>query len=281
MPYSRRVRPGSKVDLSDWSPKPSEPIEKEEAVAKTEELGERLSELQELLFAAGENSCLIVLQGMDTSGKDGTIRCLARYLNVQGCRVAAFKQPTPEELSRDFLWRVHAQVPGKGQVTVFNRSHYEDVLVVRVHELVPKHVWKDRFEQINHFEKLLVQSGTIVLKFFLHISKDEQEKRLLAREEDATKAWKLSVGDWRERELWHEYQRAYEEALEKCSTDWAPWHVVPADHKWYRNLAVVEQIVEALEPYREGWLRNLEKVGQKAKKELAEFRARLNGAGEA
>lgn len=273
MPYAHTVRPGSKVDLSAYSTKELEPIEKDQGITKTEQLGARLAELQELLYAAGETGCLIVFQGMDTSGKDGTIRCLAKYLNVQGCRVASFKQPTPEELGRDFLWRVHAQVPAKGQVTLFNRSHYEDVLIVRVHELVPKHVWKERYELINDFEKLLVQTGTLVLKFFLHISKDEQEKRLLAREEDVAKAWKLSVGDWKERELWHEYQHAYEEALERCSTDWAPWHVVPADHKWYRNLAVVERIVEALEPYRKDWKKKLQGIGLKAKAELAAYRS--------
>lgn len=178
-----------------------------------------MRELQDLLFYASENSCLVILQGMDASGKDGTIRRPARCVNIQSCRVASFKQPTPWELSHDFLWRVHAHTTAKGQMAVFNRSHYEHVVVVRVHGIVPKDIWKSRYEQINNFEKLLAKNGTIILKFFLHIGKKEQEERLLVRERDIEKARKLSVGDWKERELRSDYMVAHEDALEKCPTD--------------------------------------------------------------
>jgi PPK2 family polyphosphate:nucleotide phosphotransferase len=272
MSYAHVVHPGAKVDLSDVPTKDDGDLTKEVALAQTGVWGEELRELQDLLYFSSEASCLIVLQGMDTSGKDGMIRCLTKYVNIQGCRVASFKQPTPEELEHDFLWRVHAQVPGKGQMKVFNRSHYEDVLVARVHDLVPKNVWQRRFEQINNFEKLLCESGTIILKFFLHISMKEQEERLLEREQDTTKAWKLSVGDWKERELWDDYQKAYEEALEKCSTEWAPWHIVPADRKWYRDLAVLERIVKTLKPYRSEWYEKLDRIGRSALREIDAYR---------
>ncbi len=236
-------------------------------------LGKELSELQELMFAAAETPVLVVLQGRDTSGKDGTIKALLEHINVQSCRVASFKVPTPEELSHDFLWRVHTHTPPKGGMTIFNRSHYEDVLAVRVHNLAPRSVWRKRFDQINDFERLLHESGTIVLKFFLHISRDEQKERLLAREEDPVKAWKLSVGDWKERELWDDYTRAFEEALKRCSTPYAPWAVIPADRKWFRDLAIIESIVEALRPFRKRWMRQLEEMGRTEKAALSEYRA--------
>jgi PPK2 family polyphosphate:nucleotide phosphotransferase len=189
---------------------------------------------------------LIILQGMDTAGKDGTIRHVMSGLTPQGVRVTSFKAPTEEELAHDFLWRVHQAVPRHGDLGIFNRSHYEDVLVVRVHELVPRHVWKGRYEQINEFEKMLTENRTIILKFFLHISKQEQKDRLEARLKDPDRNWKLTLKDVQERQYWSDYCEAYEEALTRCSTEWAPWHIIPANHKWYRNLLVAEIIVKTL-----------------------------------
>ena len=184
-----------------------------------QKLSDELSELQELLTAAQQQSLLVVLQGMDTSGKDGTIRHVLSHVNPQGCDVHSFKEPTQEELAHDFLWRVHKVTPAKGEMGIFNRSHYEDVLVARVHNLVPEKVWSRRYEEINNFEQLLSQNGMIMLKFFLHISYDEQERRLLAREQDKDKSWKLSAEDWEDRKYWKDYEQAYEDALSKCSTD--------------------------------------------------------------
>lgn len=231
-----------------------------------------LVELQELLFAARQTSVLIVLQGMDTSGKDGTIRLVMGPLNSQGCEVASFKVPTEKELAHDFLWRVHAQTPEKGQIKIFNRSHYEDVLVVRVLNLAAENVWRGRYDHIRHFEQLLADNGTVILKFYLHISKKEQEERLLAREQEPEKYWKLSVGDWQNRARWDDYMAAYEDALSKCSTKQAPWFIVPADKKWFRNLAVAETIVAALRPYKKQWLESLRKVGSKEKSLIEEYR---------
>jgi PPK2 family polyphosphate:nucleotide phosphotransferase len=199
------------------------------------------------LYGAAQQGVLIVLQGMDTSGKDGTITHVMAPINPQGCIVTSFKQPTPADLAHDFLWRVHPHAPARGMLAIFNRSHYEDVLVVRVHNLVPKAVWRERYDAINRFEHLLATNGTIILKFFLHISKNEQEERLLAREEDKTKAWKLSATDWAERERWDDYQEAYEDALSKCSTAHAPWYIVPANRKWYRDWAVTHILLDAFE----------------------------------
>jgi PPK2 family polyphosphate:nucleotide phosphotransferase len=269
----RPIKPGSKVDLSDFPTEAPNSLTKEKAAERLEKLSEELDELEELLYAAGQTGLLIVLQGRDTSGKDGLIRHLLSVMNVQSCRVQGFKVPTAEELSHDFLWRIHAAAPPLGGVTVFNRSHYEDVLVVRVHDLAPEKVWRSRYEHINAFEKLLADSGAVILKFYLHISKKEQEERLLEREQDPVKAWKLSVGDWKEREYWDDYTKAYEDALEKCSTEHAPWYVVPADNKWYRNLFVTERILEALRPCRKEWMKHLEEVGEKAKAEIEAYRA--------
>ncbi|HEY3783626.1 MAG TPA: PPK2 family polyphosphate kinase [Fimbriimonadaceae bacterium] len=274
MPYAHKVSSDEKVHLKDVDSSKHDKLTKDIADATTEKLGEELSDLQDLLFEAGTHSLLIVLQGMDTGGKDGTIRCLARYLNMQGCRVASFKQPSEEESKHDFLWRIHQQTPATGQCTIFNRSQYEDVLVVRVHNLLPKSVWKKRYDDINHFENNLYDANTIIVKFYLHISKGEQEQRLLDREKDVDKSWKLSVGDWKERELWSDYTEAYEDALRKCSTDCAPWYIVPADHKWFRNLAVVETLVETLKPFKKGWHEKLVELGKEQKKELAAFRAK-------
>ncbi len=193
---------------------------------------------------------LVILQGMDTSGKDGTIRHVFKNIDPLGVRAVAFKAPTPPELERDFLWRVHQQVPANGELVIFNRSHYEDVLVVRVHNLVPKAVWSRRYEHINAFEKMLVDEGTTVLKFFLHISKEEQKKRLLERLEQADKHWKFNPQDLLERGRWEDYMEAYQDVLHKTHTPYAPWHVVPADRKWYRNLRISRLLVEALEGLR-------------------------------
>ena len=272
MPYAKLVKPDSKVKLSGIDPSDTDGLNKVEAEAKLAKLGEKLRDLQELHFAAGENPLLLVLQGCDTSGKDGTIRNVMKFMNPQSTRVASFKAPTPVEQAHDFLWRIHQQTPAKGETVIFNRSHYEDVVVVRVHDLVPKDVWKKRYETINEFEEILTESGAIVLKFFLYISKDQQKERLLAREEDPRKAWKLNVGDWQERELWNDYVKAYEDALEKCSTKHAPWHIVPANEKWFRDLAVVETIHDALKPYEDDWKAKLKATGIKAKAEISEYK---------
>jgi PPK2 family polyphosphate:nucleotide phosphotransferase len=272
MGYAHRLEANHKIKLEDFDPREHAGLERQEAEQKTAQLVEELVELQELLYAARQHSVLVILQGRDTSGKDGTIRSVAGPLDSQGCTVASFKIPTEEELAHDFLWRVHAQTPQAGHIQIFNRSHYEDVLVVRVHQLVPNQVWRSRYEYINTFERLLADSSTIILKFYLHISKDEQEKRLLKREADSVKSWKLSVGDWEEREYWDEYTAAYEDALNNCCTNYAPWFIVPADKKWFRNLAVAEALRDALTPYREEWLKSLEEVGRKRRTEIEEYR---------
>jgi PPK2 family polyphosphate:nucleotide phosphotransferase len=244
-----RVSPGQKVKLAEIDPNDTHllPGGKTAAENESEALPERLGQLQELLYAAHEHRILIVLQGMDTSGKDGTIRHVMSGFNPAGTRVASFRKPSLEELDHDYLWRVHHQVPAKGEIAVFNRSHYEDVLVVRVHNFVPKAVWKKRYDHIRAFEQMLVDEGTVLLKFFLHISRDEQRRRLQARVDDPTKRWKFQHGDIEERELWDQYQEAYAAALEKTSTDDAPWYIVPANHKWYRNHVVASVLVSALE----------------------------------
>ncbi len=261
-----------KIDLSTINPSYHNGLDRAEAEQITSNLAAELSELEDLLFYARGHSFLIILQGMDTSGKDGAIRHLMSVLNVQSARTASFKVPTEDELAHDFLWRVHAQTPPLGGLTIFNRSHYEDVVVVRVHDLVPKEVWSGRYHHINAFEKLLADSRTILLKVFLHISKEEQEERLLDREKELDKAWKLSVGDWRERERWGDYQEAWQDALNNCSTASAPWHVVPANHKWYRNLVITEAAVLALRPHVDEWRASLSTLGSAAKAELESYR---------
>ena len=207
----------------------------------------RLDELQYLMYAEHRRALLVVLQGIDASGKDGTIRHVMSGLNPQGCRVTAFKVPVGEELEHDFLWRVHRAVPASGDIAIFNRSHYEEVLVTRVRKLVPKDAWSQRYDQINAFERLLVENGTIVVKFFLHISKAEQKRRFEERLDDPTKQWKLSPGDFEDRKYWDDYLEAYEDALSRCSTESAPWYVVPADRKWVRDFAVSRILVETLD----------------------------------
>jgi PPK2 family polyphosphate:nucleotide phosphotransferase len=241
------LKPGATVRLEEFDP--SDTGRYKSADDAKEPLQDHLAELiklQNLLYAESRRSLLIVLQGMDTSGKDGTIRHVISGLSPLGVQVHAFKAPTEEELAHDFLWRVHKVVPPRGAIGIFNRSHYEDVLVVRVHDLVKPKVWKDRFKQINQFERTLVKNNTILLKFFLHISADEQKKRLEERLADPTRYWKFSMHDVEERRFWNDYQKAYEDALEKCSTKYATWHIVPANHKWYRNLKVAETIVKTL-----------------------------------
>lgn len=270
---SYRVKPGVNVNLKNISADPHSGVLKEDAIARVAALKDELDVLQEELYAAGKNSALIIIQGMDTSGKDGTIRHVFGDVNPQGCRVESFKVPTPEELAHDFLWRVHKVTPPRGMITIFNRSQYEDVLVVRVHNLVPHQTWQARYEMINAFENSLISHGTVVLKFFLHISKDEQEERLLAREADVSKAWKLSAGDWRERALWNDYQKAYQDVLEKCSTEAAPWYVVPANKKWYRNLVIAETVIAALQKYRKDWHKTLNAMSEARLAELHTYRS--------
>ncbi|HEY3992996.1 MAG TPA: PPK2 family polyphosphate kinase [Ktedonobacteraceae bacterium] len=264
MQYVWKIDADEQISLQDFDPGyTAKDLKKDDAAAKLQEFDAELSELQEILTAAHQNSVLMLLQGTDTSGKDGTIRHVLASVNPQGCNVHSFKEPTPEELDHDFLWRIHKAAPGKGILGVFNRSHYEDVLVARVHKLVPKEVWKRRYEEINSFEKLLADNGTIMLKFFLHISSQEQEERLLAREQDKNKAWKLSASDWEDRTHWDEYQEAYEDTLSKCSKPWAPWYIVPANHKWFRNLAIAHTLVETLRTYKNQWEKELQERGEK------------------
>ncbi|MBS1719321.1 MAG: polyphosphate kinase 2 family protein [Armatimonadetes bacterium] len=273
MKYAKRIDPGSKVKLKNEDPSESAGLSKEEGSAKLAELAAKIAELQELMSATSDHAFLVAFQGMDTAGKDGAINKILSYVNVQSARVQAFKVPTPIELAHDFLWRVHAVTPACGGMTIFNRSHYEDVLVVRVHNIVPEEVWKRRYDHINNFEALIADSRTTIIKFFLHISKDEQEQRLLDREKDPTKSWKLSVGDWKEREFWDDYQEAYQDALERCSTDQAPWHIIPANHKWFRDLAVAEVIYEAMKPFEKGWRDKLAALGATAKADIQAFKA--------
>jgi PPK2 family polyphosphate:nucleotide phosphotransferase len=242
------VKPGRKVALSDIDPEGTPGFRSKPDVASLLDRNTaRLAELQYLLYAENRRALLVVLQAVDTGGKDGTIRHVMSGLNPQGCRVRSFKAPSAEELDHDFLWRVHPAVPPKGEVGIFNRSHYEDVVAVRVHRLRPRTVWEPRYEQINAFERHLAENDVAILKFFLHISRDEQRKRIQARIDDPTKRWKLSPADFEERKFWGETQRAYEDALSRCSTAWAPWFIVPANKKWYRNAAVSSIIVQTLE----------------------------------
>jgi PPK2 family polyphosphate:nucleotide phosphotransferase len=246
--FSRlRVKPGSKWRVTDIAPDDTLGLSKGEGESLHEENVARLPAFSELLWADNRYALLIVLQGMDTAGKDGTIRRVMSGINPRDCRVTNFKKPTEEELEHDFLWRVHAACPRKGEIGVFNRSHYEDVLVVRVHNLVPESEWSLRYDHINEFERVLTENGTHILKLFLHISKDEQKERLEARLADPVKNWKFEPADLDERKKWDDYQRAYEAAISRCSTDHAPWHIIPADKKWFRNAAVSSLLVQTLE----------------------------------
>jgi PPK2 family polyphosphate:nucleotide phosphotransferase len=264
---------GAKVRLDEIDTAPPKKLDKEEARRRFEELDRELFDLQDLLWGAKTRGVLIVLQGRDAAGKDGTIKHVVGALNPRGVAVTSFAVPSTEERQHDFLWRVHKRTPRLGEVAIFNRSHYEDVLVVRVHRLVKRKAWKGRYDLINAFERLLADERCIVLKYFLHISKEEQEKRLLAREEDSNKSWKLSVDDWNDRELWDEFTEAYEDAISRCAGSHAPWTVVPADAKWYRNLVVAESIAAALAPYRKEWLETLEEEGKRRRAALEAWRA--------
>ncbi len=243
-----KVQPGTRVKLKDTDPGFKDGYKDHEAAdEEIVQLQKRLRELQTLLYAQRRQSLLICLQAMDTGGKDGTISHVLGAMNPQGCRVAAFRQPSAEELAHDFLWRAHRAAPATGEVVIFNRSHYEDVLIVRVHNIVPGEVWTRRYEQINAFEKSLVDHDIHILKFYLHISKEEQLKRFADRLDDPSKQWKISEADYQERPFWDNYVSAYEDALSRCSTEHAPWFVIPANHKWFRNLAVARIVVEHLE----------------------------------
>ena len=265
--------PGEKVKLDDFPEKPPKGLDEEAARREFEVLGEELFELQDLLWGARTHSVLIVLQGRDTAGKDGAIKHVVGCLNPRGVHVTSFGVPSEEEREHDFLWRIHRHTPRKGEFAIFNRSHYEDVLVVRVQGLVPEPLWKARYGHIRDFEELLAEHGTLVLKFFLHVSSAEQKKRLLKREEDSRKAWKINTGDWEDREHWDDYTAAYEEALSRTATKQAPWYIVPADAKWYRNLVMARALVEALRPYRKGWQERLDEVGARKKVELEAYHA--------
>jgi PPK2 family polyphosphate:nucleotide phosphotransferase len=247
--HNYRVAPGAQVKLAERDPndRGGFDMDKDDGEKLLPKLSKQLESLQELLYAEGKHKVLIVLQAMDTGGKDGVIRRVFEGVNPQGVKVAPFKAPTPEELAHDYLWRIHRHTPGKGEIVIFNRSHYEDVLVVRVHGLAPEDVWRRRYEHIKAFEKLLADEGTTILKFFLHISLDEQKERLQERLDKPEKNWKFSVGDLAERKRWPDYMAAYEEALSKTSTDWAPWYVIPANRKWVRDLLISQIIIDRLQ----------------------------------
>ena len=245
-----RVNPGSRFHLSRHDPADTHGISKAHAAKALPDHVERLAALHDLLYAEHRRAFLIVLQGMDAAGKDGTIKHVMSGVNPQGCSVVSFKEPSHLELDHDFLWRIHAAIPTRGDIGIFNRSHYEDVLIARVHNLVPKPVWKARYQQINEFEEMLARNGVHILKFFLHMSSEEQRKRFDQRLADPRKNWKSSPADFHERQYWDDYQAAYQDSLAKCSTKSAPWYVIPSDHKWFRNYAVAEVIVRTLESFR-------------------------------
>jgi PPK2 family polyphosphate:nucleotide phosphotransferase len=264
---------GRKVRLEDLPTEPPKGTNKEKARGRFADLGEELFGLQDALFASKANSVLVVLQGRDSAGKDGVIKHVAGCLNPRGVNVVSFGPPTEEERQHDFLWRVHRHAPRLGEFAMFNRSHYEDVLVVRVHDLAPKALWKERYGHIADFEELLSEHGAIVLKFFLHITKDEQKERLLEREKQRETAWKLNPKDWMERDHWDEYTEAYEDAISRTAAPHAPWIVVPANKKWYRNLVVAEAIVGALRERRKSWDKRLDAMAREARAGLAAYRA--------
>ena len=269
------TKPGRKIRLDDISADPPKGLTREKAEKRFANLGQELFDLQDAMYGAKVNSVLVVLQGRDSAGKDGSIKHVVGCLNPRGVSVASFGVPTPEERAHDFLWRVHRHAPRRGEFAIFNRSHYEDVLVVRVHDLAPKPVWKERFGHIRDFEELLAEHGTIVLKYFLHITKDEQEGRLLEREESPATAWKLNPNDWKERDYWEAYTEAYEDAISKTAAKHAPWTIVPANAKWYRNFVIAESIADALRSHRKSWEKTLEEMGREGREELAAYRAQM------
>jgi PPK2 family polyphosphate:nucleotide phosphotransferase len=275
MPDTLIDTPGSKVRLSGISAEPPKGMTRAKAEKRFAALGRELFELQDAMWGARVNGVLVVLQGRDSAGKDGTIKHVAGCLNPRGVSVTSFGVPTTEEREHDFLWRVHKHAPRRGEFALFNRSHYEDVLVVRVHDLAPKKLWQQRYGHIRDFEELLAEHGTIVLKYFLHISRDEQEERLLEREKEPETAWKLNPNDWKERDHWDEYTAAYEDAISKTAAPHAPWIIVPANSKWYRNLVVAESIVDTLREHRKHWDKKLEEMGRAGRAGLEAYRAQL------
>lgn len=244
-----RVKEGEKVSLDRWPPSDTSGFSgtAAEALDESRKLTKRLEMLQEILYAEHKHKVLIVLQAMDTGGKDGTIKKVFEGVNPQGVRVAHFRTPTPEEADHDFLWRVHEQAPGSGEMVIFNRSHYEGILIERVHRLIPRKTWSRRFKEIEHFERLLHEDRTVIMKFFLHISKDEQKRRMEERLTDPSKQWKFNLSDVKERRFWSKYMKAYEDALQNTSTESSPWYVIPANEKWFRDVLVSKIIVERLE----------------------------------
>jgi PPK2 family polyphosphate:nucleotide phosphotransferase len=242
-----RVKPGSHVHLADIDPGDTRGWSMDEAKPELERGLKRLEKLQDRIWAEQKHKILIVLQGIDAAGKDGTVRHVMSAFNPLGCVATSFKVPTPVELAHDYLWRVHLRVPGSGEIAIFNRSHYEDVLVVRVHDLVPKGVWSKRYDQINDFERMLTESGTTIVKFFLWIDRDEQKQRFQDRLDDPEKRWKFRLGDLAERKLWDDYEAAFNHALTRCSTTDAPWYVIPANRKWFRNLAIADILADTLD----------------------------------
>ena len=265
--------PGRKVRLDDVSAEPPKGMTREKAEKRFASLGKELFDLQDAMFGAKVHSALVVLQGRDGAGKDGSIKHVVGCLNPRGVSVTSFGVPTAEERQHDFLWRVHRHAPRLGEFSIFNRSHYEDVLVVRVHDLAPRKLWQARFGHIRDFEKLIAEHGTIVLKYFLHITKKEQKERLLEREAEPETAWKLNPNDWKERDYWDDYTRAYEDAISKTAAKHAPWIAVPANSKWYRNLVIAESIVEALRGHRKDWEKKLDQMGKAGRAGLEAYRS--------
>jgi PPK2 family polyphosphate:nucleotide phosphotransferase len=264
-------RAGTRVRLDAISAEPPAGMTREKAEKRFESLGEELFRLQDAMWGARLHAVLVVLQGRDAAGKDGAIKHVAGSLNPRGVSVVSFGVPTAEELQHDFLWRVHRHAPRLGEFAIFNRSHYEDVLVVRVHELLARKLWQARYGHIAAFERLLAGHNTIVLKYFLHITREEQKKRLLERESDPRTAWKINPNDWKERRYWRAYTEAYEDAIARTASREAPWIVVPANAKWYRNLVIAESIVEALRPHAGAWQARLKAIGRQAKAALRRY----------
>ncbi|HEV3030152.1 MAG TPA: PPK2 family polyphosphate kinase [Polyangia bacterium] len=277
-PYAPSTDGSRKVGLAKLDTDGSVHLRKEAGLEELEIWGTEFAELGNLLTYAGQHALLVVFQGRDASGKDGAIRKILEFSNIQNAAVAPFKVPSEEEQAHDFLWRVHRAVPARGHIALFNRSHYEDVIAARVHKLVPEPVWKGRYAHINAFEGLLVDSDVILVKFYLHVSREEEVERLYAREKDPRTAWKLNPNDWRELPLWDEVTAAYEDAINKCATPEAPWYLVPADKKWFRNLAVLQRLVLELRPYRTMWLQTLKEMGRQALKEIRALRAKADVA---
>jgi len=256
-PLARKIDPHAAVHLADYPTDGDGGLNKAEGDAQLAPLLAELGELQTLMWGARTHALLIVLQGRDAAGKDGLINHVISAINPQGVQITDFKVPTPDEAAHDFLWRIHQAASAKGLIGVYNRSHYEQVLVVRVHKLAPPEQIEAAYDQINAYEQLLTDTGTLVVKCYLHLGQDEQRKRLLARETDISKAWKLNPGDWAERPFWDAYSAAYEDVLRRCSPVHAPWYVLPADHKWAAQLALAQVLVATLRPYRQGWIDKL------------------------